>query len=192
MSELGASVVQAIGFLKGFHGDVSKLVAVVEDGATAAGLGCPWGSTSFWGVSYSYYSHSQWMAQYAIRLYVEIPGDDQKPSRKAPWYAFFMVHFAPVHLGEPVAVWGLAHFEKVQDIGASMNHYLLEGKAPRILDRLTVEDWQEVPDPGFGLRYMHYRARPVVELCDEVTVRELVLQPLLAEVDSLKAEHTGR
>lgn len=188
MSELGQSVCEAVRFLRGFFADVSKLLTVVEDAMTKAGLASPWGSSSFWYYSYSYTLPNRWMPSFVVRQYVEGTADGSKPDRNAEWYAFFDVHFAPQALGEPVAIWGISRLEGSRSVWVSLDRLLLGDRALKFLGRSTVDEWQIISDPTFHLREMKYRARPVVELCDENTVRKLVLQPLLTEIEMVRAE----
>ncbi len=186
MSELGNSVGQAIGFLRGFFSDVSKLVTVVEGEMTASGLASPWGSGSRWGASSSYAESPRWVPNYVARQYVEAPSEGAKANNVAGWYAFFVVHFAPRPIGEPTAIWGTATLNTVQYVWTSLDKLLMPERGPRFLTRLPVEDWQTLREPGQDVRELRYRACAVVDLRDETMVREIVTQPLLGLVEKVR------
>ena len=191
MSELGASVIAASGFLRSFFSDVSKLLTVVEGEMTGSGLISPFGTGSIWNRSSSYAFPSLWIPNYVARQYVEAPPEGAKVSNVAGWYAFVVVHFAPQAVGEPSVIWGTATLKSVQYVWTSLNKLVLAERGPKFLTRIPVEDWQILPEPGQDLRELRYRARAVVDLCDETTVQQVVVQPLLELVEQVRAESQG-
>ena len=147
MSELGASIIAASGFLRSFFSDVSKLLTVVEGEMTGSGLISPFGTGSFWNRSSSYAFPSLWIPNYVARQYVEAPPEGAKVSNVAGWYAFVVVHFAPQAVGEPSVIWGTATLKSVQYVWTSLNKLALAERGPKFLNRIPVEDWQILPDP---------------------------------------------
>ena len=192
MSELGNSVGEAIRFLRGFFGDVSKLIAVVEDEMTGARLVSPSGNNSTWGFSYSYTEPSRWVANYIARQYVEAPQEGAKGNNVASWYTFFVVHFVPQPLGEPAAIWGTATLNTAQNVWTSLGSLVLTQRGPKFLNRLPVEDWITLREPGQDVREMRYQARALVELRDESTVQQVVTQPLVELVEKVRQESAAR
>ena len=191
MSELGASIIAASGFLRSFFSDVSKLLTVVEGEMTGSGLISPFGTGSFWNRSSSYAFPSLWIPNYVARQYVEAPPEGAKVSNVAGWYAFVVVHFAPQAVGEPSVIWGTATLKSVQYVWTSLNKLALAERGPKFLNRIPVEDWQILPEPGQDLRELCYRPRAVVDLRDEATVQQVVVQPLLELVEKVRAESQG-
>jgi hypothetical protein len=191
MSELGASVVQALGFLRGFFGDVSKLLTVVENEMTGAGLASPWGATSMWRSSNSYWYPARWVPNYVVRQYVQAPQDGEKLSNIADWYAFCAVHFAPHKLGEPTAIWGMATLHKPQNVWTSLGSMVLTERGPKFLTQQAVDEWQAFAEPAQDVREFRYRARAVVDLCDETMVQRVVVQPLLELVEQARMQARG-
>ena len=191
MSELGASIIAASGFLRSFFSDVSKLLTVVEGEMTGSGLISPFGTGSIWNRSSSYAFPSLWIPNYVARQYVEAPPEGAKVSNVASWYAFVVVHFAPQAVGEPSVIWGTATLKSVQYVWTSFNKLVLAERGPKFLTRIPVEDWQILPEPGQDLRGLRYRARGVVDLCDETMVQQVVVQPLLELVEQVRTESQG-
>lgn len=188
MSDLGTSVIQAHGFLRGFFGDVSKLLTVVEGEMTGAGLASPFGAGSIWNRSYSYAYPSLWIPNYVARQYVEASPEGEKVGNLAGWYAFVVVHLAPQAVGEPSVIWGTATLKSVQYVWTSLNKLVLVERGPKFLARIPVEDWQSLSEPGYDLRELSYRARAVVDLHDEAMVKEIITQPLIELVEKVRAE----
>lgn len=186
MSELGTSVVQAIGFLRSFFGDVSKLVTVVEGEMNRANLTTPWGSNSIWGISYSYQFSSRWIPNYVCRVYVEAPPEGAKVTTVARWYAFFLVHFAPYPVNEPAAVWGTVRLNGEQNVSTSLNKFVLAERGPKFLKQIPVDDWDVLADLSPDVRELRYRACAVVDLQHENMAREVVLEPLLSQIESIR------
>lgn len=190
MSELGNSVVEAMTFLRGFYADVSKLVTVVEAGMTTdeARLASPWGTGSMWRGSAAFAYPSRWIPNYVGRQWVEAAPEGVKLTPDAGWYAFFVLHFAPQTVREPVAIWGTATLSTVQYIWTSWGNLFLTERGPKFLTRLPVEEWVRLSEPGYNVRELCYRARAVVELCAETTVQRVVVQPLLELVDKVRED----
>ncbi len=188
MSELGVSVTQALGFLRGFFGDVSKLLSVVEEEMTGSGLASPWGSSSFWGFSYSYTSPSRWIPHSVTRQYVEAPPEGVSLSKVASWYAFVTVHFAPQPVGEPTLIWGAATLRSPANVWQSLYYLVLTERGPKFLTHIPVEEWQTLSEPGYDLRELRYRAQAVVDFRDEAMVQQVVTQPLRELVEMVRAD----
>lgn len=188
MSELGSSVLEAMAFLRGFYGDVSKVVAVVEAAVTAdeVGLASPWGTGSMWRSSAGFAYPSRWIPNYVGRQWVQAAPEGVKLTPQAGWYAFFVVHFAPQPLREPTAIWGTATMDSVQYIWTSWGNLLLTERGPKFLTQLPVDEWVRRSEPSHNVRELCYRARPVVELHDETTVQQIVVQPFLELIDQIR------
>jgi hypothetical protein len=185
MSELGKSVTEAMAFLRGFYADVSKLVTVVDTAMTSdeARLASPWGAGSMWRSSAHFAYSSRWIPSYVGRQWVEAAPEGVQLKKDAGWYAFFVVHFAPQTVHEPAAIWGTARLNAVEYIWTSWGNLLLTDRGPKFLTQLPVEEWATLGEPGHNVRELRIRARAVVDLCDETTVQQVVVQPLLELVE---------
>lgn len=186
MTDLGESVFNAIEFLIEFYKDVSSLVTAVEERMAREGLAHLYGTTAFWKRSYTYYSPTSWMPRWVARLY-SVKGDESsKGEPKAPWFTFFNVYFTCKHLDEPAAVWGFGTQDSVKSLGTPLSQLLVADDGPDFLTELPVAAWKPVEEIPKQLSSFQYQARAVVELQDAQTVDELVVLPLLAQVDRLR------
>jgi hypothetical protein len=186
MSELGESVFGAVNFLNDFFKDVSKLVTTVEESMTGNKLAPLWGGASFWYYSRAYYAPTQWMPRYIVRQYVSEAPDNSKPDKKSPWFAFFNVYFTPKQILEPVAVWGFGTQDEREDLWKSFDKIALNKDGPDFLVGVPVEDWKPIEELPKPLTNFKYQASSVVELNNAQTVDEVVVQPLLREIERLR------
>lgn len=108
--------------------------------------------------------------------------------KDAGWYAFFVMHFTPQTVHEPAAIWGTAMLNAVEYIWTSWGNLLLTDRGPKLLTQLPVEEWATLREPAYNVRELCFRARVVVDLCDETTVQQVVGQPLLELVDKVREE----
>lgn len=186
MSELGKSVFKAVSFLNEFFNDVSRLVTTVEERMISNKLASLWGAQSFWGRSTTYYAPTKWIPRYVVRQYAEESADGSKPDGKSPWFVFFNVYFTPKQIGEPVAVWGLGVQIGGKDLWQPFDKLALSEDGPSFLETVPVDEWKSVESLPKSLSSFKYRARRVVDLKDAKTVDELIIRPLLEEVQKLR------
>lgn len=186
VSDLGASVFNAIEFLAQFYRDTSRLLTTVEDRLLSAGLASIYGSATFWQTSQTYHSPSGWMPRWLARSYSLKSPDSSKGSEKAPWALFFNVYLTPKHLREPVAVWGLAAQPSDKGLWKPLSRLLIADDGPDFLREVPVENWRTPAEMPKRLSDFQYQATAVVELRDAQTVDELVIAPLLAQVERLR------
>jgi len=186
MSDLGRSVFSAVEFLSEFHKDVSRLLETVEERMTSEGLASLYGTTAFWKRSYTYYTPSGWMPRWLVRWYSQKRKNTSKGSRKAPWVVFFNVYLTPKRIGEPIAVWGFVTQPSDNSLWTPLSQLLITDQGPDFLRCIPVEGWKTLDEMPDRLSDFQYQARAVVEFCDAPTVDELVVLPLLAQVERLQ------
>jgi hypothetical protein len=185
MSDLGESVINAFSFLDGFVKDVSKLVTTVEENITSNKLTPLWGSNSFWAHSHAYYSPVSWLPRYVARQYVSEVDEDSKPSKRAPWFAFFCVYFTPEPINEPVAVWGFGIQKEKKELWEPFNQLLLNNRGPGFLVTVPVEEWESLETVPKPLSAFKYQARFAVELSSAQVVDQIVIQTMNKEISEL-------
>ena len=186
MSELGESVVMAINFLDEFFKDISRLVTTVEERITADKLVPLWGGTSFWYTSTAYYSSAKWMPKYIVRQYVEECTEDSKPDRNSLWFAFFNIYFTPIKIKEPVAIWGIGRQSEKTDLWEIFDKIALDKEGPDFLTDVPMKNWESVKDLPKPLVEFKYQSELVVNLCDSQTVENVIIQPLLKEIEIIR------
>lgn len=186
MTDLGRSVFEAVEFLAHFHKDTSRLLTTVEEKMSSEGLASIYGSTTFWETSQTYYSPSGWMPRWLVRLYSLKSPDSSKGSEKAPWALFFNVYLTPKQVREPAAVWGLAAQPSDKGLWKPLSRLLIADDGPDFLREVPVENWRTLAEMPKRLSDFQYQATAVVELRDAQTVDELVIAPLLAQVERLR------
>jgi hypothetical protein len=93
-------------------------------------------------------------------------------------------------VAEPVAAWGVMVQDDAQDLWAPLNNHLLGQQGLRCVQQVPVVTWASITGlpQGWNAAKSQYQARAVVELKDQQTVNQLVVQPLLAEVAALRQE----
>jgi hypothetical protein len=186
MTELGESVFKAVEFLDAFFSDVSRLVTTVEEAMSINKLVSAWGTSSFWGSSTTYYSPTRWMPKYIARAYVQPDIESPKPDREPLWFTFFNVYFTPKRIQEPIAVWGVAEQSERTDLWQAFSALLIKDSGPDFLSKIPVEQWAIEKGIARPLASLKYRARIVVELNSAQIVTELVVHPLLEEIQALQ------
>ncbi len=187
MTELGKSVFDAIEFLTEFNKDVSRLVKTVEDKMNNEGLAHIYGSTAFWNRSTVYYSSTSWMPRWVARLYAEKASDRAKGDIRSLWFACFNVYFTPKSIREPVAVWGIGIQETKKSLGNPTESLLISNDGPDFLVTVPIEQWESVENLPKQLSSFKYQAKLVVELSNAQMVEEIVVQPILAEIQKPKS-----
>lgn len=186
MNELGKSVFKAVDFLNEFLKDVSKLVTTVEENMSSNKLAPLWGSASFWDHSHAYYSPTQWLPRYVARHYVAKPAEGQKADTSAPWFAFFNAYLTPKQIQEPIAVWGFGTQNRQEDLWDTFYKLTLNYDGPTFPFSIPVEGWKALADLPGPLSSFKYQARLVVDLDSAQVVDEVVIQPLLKEINELR------
>jgi hypothetical protein len=181
MSQLGDSVVSAIGFLSQFYHDVSRLLVSIDDALVTQGMVSLVGGQSIWDRSGDFRIPEGWMYRWMFRLYGpdRMKGNTPKVTAAISKAVFFGVYFTPKACGEPTAVWGVLSVPEPTDLFSLAKPVLLRNEGPAFLQVPEVRDWTDVPIQA-KKGVISYRASPLVELKNDEVVQQTVTSGLLA------------